>query len=96
MNYDKNFEITERLAIILTTKNKKADKMEYELATTEVQDYLRNLGYNDLTTLSSLDDDTDSNYCLIYRWSFIVGDVDYTVEYFTVDASIDLYDCLNA
>ena len=76
--------------ILLHIKNKKADKMEYELATTKVQDYLRNLGYEDLSTLSSLDDDTDSNYCLIYRWSFIVGDIDYTVEYFTADESIDL------
>ena len=70
--------------------------MEYELATTKVQDYLRKLEYDDLSSLTALDNDRDSNDCVIFRWSFIVGGVDYSVEFYTADEEIDFYDCLNA
>ncbi len=70
--------------------------MEEELATTKVQDYLRSLGYDDLSSLTSLSDDEDSNGYMIFRWSFIVGKVDYSVEFYTADNEIDFYDCLNA
>lgn len=70
--------------------------MEYELATTKVQEHLRSLGYDDLSSMTALSDDEDSNGFIMFRWSFIVDKVDYSIEFYTADNEIDFYDCLNA
>ena len=72
------------------------DKEEqYENAKAEVETHLKHLGYADISSLTALDDDRDSNGAFIFRWSLIANGTDYNVEYYTIDESIDIYDCLN-
>ena len=66
----------------------------YTEATEEVIKFLNDKGINSL--LSSLNDDTDGNGNVIYRWSVISNGVDYSIEYYTDNNEIDFYDCLNA
>ncbi len=70
--------------------------MEYEIAVDKVHNYLRDLGYDNLNNLIPLDDDIDAYNNTIYRWSFVVEDIDYSIEYYVSNETIDFYDCLNA
>ena len=72
---------------------------QYENIQAEVKTHLKDLGYADISSLTALDDDRDSYGAIIYRWSLITNGIDYSVECYTIDGSIDIsidvYDCLN-
>ena len=73
------------------------EEKQREIALNRVKEYLEEQGIfeEDIKSINNLEDDYDYQGYPIYRFSIITySDVDYSLEFYSVDGYIDFYDCL--